>query len=703
MRKLLFILFILSVQMQAKAQAKRVILEGFVVGPHWTGTDWDTTHTWSVPCPADPRSYPATKQWYYDELAGKANEIARSGFTAVWFPSVTKGSRGGYGYSLKPKHEDGGIYDVGYGVFDDYDLGDKDQQGTIPTRYGTREQLTHCVAVMRANGLDVYHDFILNQRNGANMKPVAPLYQWFGYKDAFGADSGGRFPKYTRDFHNKLPGWPNSPGGTVDPHTPANVYPDGTSTGEAEGYWGPDFAHLTGERNINGDTGVWCATELTKWGDWLIKATGIQGYRLDDIGGISWDYVKSFVNYGAMKGKFSVAELVGSRWNAYELKEWLQELVGERGSNFTMFDQQLQPVLLKMCKTNGFNMAYLQSKYLSYDSKNPEKSANAIDPSAGSADPGKAIWYRSSMVIDPDQAVTVLNEVDMETPIGTMPRVALPKQCLLGYAYMLTIGCGTPCVSIKDWSTTSECYGSTEIGAHTLNYHLNKLVWCHDFICSGKPVNEQVTSNGYVYAFEHTGKRAMVLLNSNQDNAVTDTVNTTIPNGTLLVDYTGHNLKATVKHGKLIITVPANKDGRGYLVMAPPGITGSFVPDKKSVTQEWDASKDLSIRPASDKKQLVCRIWVDKNTKIVSTLLDYNTHGWTGNTSLELEIDKAASTKPVASLMFKLNSHGQLLKYAIPVGVKPGFYSFWVRGINLPADKDNWWFNLQNTYTAPQR
>jgi len=336
---LIFIMLCASAWPQTKTAAPRpVILQGFIVGPRWTGSGWDTTHTWAVPCPADARSYPETKQWYYDELAGKANEIARSGFTAVWFPSMPKGSSGGYGYALKPKRQYGGIYDVGYGVFDDYDLGDKDQNGTIPTRYGTREQLTRCVAVMRANGLDVYNDFILNQRNGANMKPVASLYQWFKYKDAFDADTGGRFPKYTRDFHNILPGLPHSPGGTVDPHTPANVYPDGSSTGESEGYWGPDFAHITGERNMNGDTGVWCATQLNKWGDWLIKATGIQGYRLDDIGGISWDYVRSFVNYGAMKGKFSVAELVGSRWNAYELKQWLQELVGQRGSNFTIFD-----------------------------------------------------------------------------------------------------------------------------------------------------------------------------------------------------------------------------------------------------------------------------------------------------------------------------------------------------------------------------
>jgi alpha-amylase len=42
----------------------------------------------------------------------------------------------------------------GYGPFDDYDLGSKNQKGSIPTRFGTREQLQRCVAVMRANGLD---------------------------------------------------------------------------------------------------------------------------------------------------------------------------------------------------------------------------------------------------------------------------------------------------------------------------------------------------------------------------------------------------------------------------------------------------------------------------------------------------------------------------------------------------------------------
>jgi alpha-amylase len=706
-RKLL--LLIITLPVITAAQQKPVILQGFTLGPYWTGTGWDTTHTWAVPCPADTRSMPATKQWYYDALAAQADDMAKSGFTAVWFPSVTKGSGGNYGPALKPHHLPGGIYDVGYGVFDDYDIGDKLQKGTMPTRYGSREQLTRSIAVLHANGLDVYHDFILNQRNGPNMQPTPPDYQWFSYRDAYGNDNGGRFPKYTTDFHNPPKKFPASPGGVVDPNTPASVYPDGKPTGEMEHYWGPDFAHITGQKRRNGqDSSVYCAGQLELWGDWLLKATGMQGYRLDDVSGVSWDYVRQFVGYGAMKGKFSVSELVGTRNDIYQLKQWLQELPHEQGSTYTMFDQTLQPVLLMMCKTNRFNMTYLQSKYLTYHTKDPSSSVNSIDPAAGSADPGKGIWYRSLMAIDPEQAVTVLNEVDMEAAIGALPRVALPKECLLGYTYLLTIGAGTPCIAIKDWSTAGGCYGGTMIDGHTLNYHLNKLIWCHSFVCTGELVNEQVSANGHVYAYEHSGKRAsIVFLNSDHDNVLQDTITTDMPNGTVLTDYTDHSIHATVKDGRLIVAVPANKDGRGYLVMAPLGLTGSFLPPKKSTTQEWDASADLSILPASNKKQLVCRIWADKNSKITTTLLDFNTQNWGSHTKLTVEIDRSTqdSSKNTLVALYSFNSSqkGKRFTYKTSANLSPGVYSFWVKGNVLPKIKQNWWFNLQNTYTGPSR
>jgi alpha-amylase len=51
---------------------------------------------------------------WWDHLAKQANELSRAGFTAVWLPPVTKGKCG----------KDA----VGYSVFDDYDLGSKNQK-----------------------------------------------------------------------------------------------------------------------------------------------------------------------------------------------------------------------------------------------------------------------------------------------------------------------------------------------------------------------------------------------------------------------------------------------------------------------------------------------------------------------------------------------------------------------------------------------
>lgn len=55
-----------------------------------------------------------------------ALQLRHMGFTAVWLPPAYKGSAG--------------INDVGYGVYDTYDLGEFDQKGTVRTKYGTRAE-----------------------------------------------------------------------------------------------------------------------------------------------------------------------------------------------------------------------------------------------------------------------------------------------------------------------------------------------------------------------------------------------------------------------------------------------------------------------------------------------------------------------------------------------------------------------------------
>ena len=120
------------------------------------------------------------KSWW-DNLSEKAQELSGAGFTAVWIPPV-----------LREIPED---FPPDFDPFDDYDIGSKDQKETLPLHYGKREELQRTVAIMRANGLDVYVDTVLNHRNGD------PGDRQFRYKDAFGRVDGGRFDKTPADFH----------------------------------------------------------------------------------------------------------------------------------------------------------------------------------------------------------------------------------------------------------------------------------------------------------------------------------------------------------------------------------------------------------------------------------------------------------------------------------------------------------------------
>jgi glycosidase len=101
----------------------------------------------------------------WNEVADKIPEIAEAGYTSLWLPPPTKG---------------GGELSIGYDLFDPFDLGDKDQRGTVRTRYGTREELQRMVAIAHRFGLRVYFDNIMNHRGpdvpGYNSSVPTNLY-----------------------------------------------------------------------------------------------------------------------------------------------------------------------------------------------------------------------------------------------------------------------------------------------------------------------------------------------------------------------------------------------------------------------------------------------------------------------------------------------------------------------------------------------
>jgi len=247
----------------------------------------------AVPSPLDGD---ATIPFWWDHLAAQANAFRKAGFTAVWLPPPFKGASGG-GSS-------------GYDPFDDYDLGSKNQKGTVPTRHGTRKQLQRCAAVLRANGLDVYVDIVDHHRDG-DIHPF--IYQYVNFA---GEADQGRFPKNPKDFHPNVPNDPN----TFD-NTDA---------------FGRRLAPISGEGHhvFNG---------LLAAGDWLTKALDLQGYRIDDAKGISTDFLTPFLNHGVMAGKFAVSEFFDTNFNT--ITTW-QNMTQHRSS---VFDFPLHFTLRQVC------------------------------------------------------------------------------------------------------------------------------------------------------------------------------------------------------------------------------------------------------------------------------------------------------------------------------------------------------------------
>lgn len=102
----------------------------------------------------------------WNQVKSNANELKKKGFTAMWLPPAYKGTEGGF--------------DVGYGVYDLYDLGEFDQKRSVRAKYGTRQQYLDAIKALHHEGIQVYADAVLNHKIGADSAEVfkaTPFWQ----------------------------------------------------------------------------------------------------------------------------------------------------------------------------------------------------------------------------------------------------------------------------------------------------------------------------------------------------------------------------------------------------------------------------------------------------------------------------------------------------------------------------------------------
>ena len=101
-----------------------------------------------------PREDKKEFQWW-NTIRAQIPSLAGTGFTALWLPPVHKAAN-----LVGPS--------MGYDPYDYYDLGEFDQKGSVPTWFGTKQDLLALLDEAHRSHLTVIADIVINHNSGGD-------------------------------------------------------------------------------------------------------------------------------------------------------------------------------------------------------------------------------------------------------------------------------------------------------------------------------------------------------------------------------------------------------------------------------------------------------------------------------------------------------------------------------------------------------
>ena len=221
---------------------------------------------------------------------------------------------------------------MGYTPFDHYDLGDKDQKGTVPTRFGTKDacsgswrwRMPTASRSIRTSCSTTCRWRIRRTGPGRN----DDKFKKFRYV-GFGGPQAGRWPKDHWNFH------PN---------------PDNMST---SGDWnrqdfGPDICYDT-PSNPGGNC-RYMRDQARQWFVWFRKQTDVDGFRFDAVKHFPPSVVEDLLANAmgqSPHGYFAVGEFIDSK---DQMDDWSRQTNGRAGT----FDVGFRDALLRIVNDGGF-------------------------------------------------------------------------------------------------------------------------------------------------------------------------------------------------------------------------------------------------------------------------------------------------------------------------------------------------------------
>ena len=238
-------------------------------------------------------------EWYlpddgqhWNRLAEDAPNLAAKGIRKVWMPPTFKGT---------------GSNDVGYGVYDLFDLGEFDQKGTVRTKYGLKEEYLRAIEALSQNGIEAIADVVLNHKAAADYKErftvveVDPNDRNVEISEPFEIEAWMHFafPGRKKAYNDFEWHWYHFTGTDYDAkNNKSGIF---LIQGDNKG-WADD--ELVDNENGNYDYLMYAdiafkhpedIQNLYDWAHWFIESTGVHGFRLDAVKHIDSFFMKNFI------------------------------------------------------------------------------------------------------------------------------------------------------------------------------------------------------------------------------------------------------------------------------------------------------------------------------------------------------------------------------------------------------------------------
>ena len=467
-------------------------------------------------------------EWYlpddgqhWNRLAEDAPNLAAKGIRKVWMPPAFKGT---------------GSNDVGYGVYDLFDLGEFDQKGTVRTKYGLKEEYLRAIEALIQNGIEAIADVVLNHKAAADYKErftvveVDPNDRNVEISEPFEIEAWMHFafPGRNKTYNDFEWHWYHFTGTDYDAkNNKSGIF---LIQGDNKG-WADD--ELVDNENGNYDYLMYADIDfkhpeviqnLYDWAHWFIESTGVHGFRLDAVKHIDSFFMKNFI----------------------------RDITEKYGEDFYVFGEFWN-------SDEKANNDYLENIDYRFDLVDVKLHHNLFDASKSGADYDlRTIFDQTLAKNHPESAVTFVDNHDTQRGQAlesTVEEWFKPA----AYALILLREAGLPCVFYGDY------YGiSGEFAQESFQDVLDKLLDIRLNLAYGEQIDYLDDANciGWTRQGKENGQPIAVLISNDQATSKSMLVGT---------EWAGREFSDYLGNSSQIVTI----DDQGW---------GEFPVEEKSVS-----------------------------------------------------------------------------------------------------------------------